>query len=104
MQNSVASGKYTARRTVLAQCMAAGTAALLGLLHGPESALAALAGGLIVASGTALFAWRMFLKGIAPGELVAADGAGFLTDGAAVTLSQPAAAGGPPAKARSKAK
>jgi F0F1-type ATP synthase assembly protein I len=66
VQNSVASGKHTARRTVLAQCLAAGTAALLGLLHGPESALAALAGGLIVASGTALFAWRMFLKGVAP--------------------------------------
>jgi membrane fusion protein (multidrug efflux system) len=30
--------------------------------------------------------WQEVLKGISPGELIAADGAGFLTDGAAVTL------------------
>lgn len=66
MQNSVASGKQTARRTVLAQCLAAGIAALLGLFHGPESALSALVGGLIVASGNAIFAWRLFFHGIAP--------------------------------------
>jgi RND family efflux transporter MFP subunit len=30
--------------------------------------------------------WQEVVKGLAPGELVAADGAGFLTDGAAVTL------------------
>jgi hypothetical protein len=28
-------------------------------------------------------------KGLAAGEVVAADGAGFLTDGAAITLPQP---------------
>ena len=66
MQNSVASGKQTARRTVLAQCLAAGIAALLGLIHGLDSALGALAGGLIVASGTAIFAWRLFIHGVAP--------------------------------------
>jgi len=66
VQNSVASGKQTARRTVLAQCLAAGIAALLGLLHDPESALSALVGGLIVASGSAIFAWRLFIHGIAP--------------------------------------
>lgn len=66
VQNSVATGKRTARRAVLAQCLAAGIAALLGLLHGRESALAAFAGCLIVASGTALFAWRLFIHGIAP--------------------------------------
>lgn len=68
MQNSVASGKQTARRTVLAQCLAAGFAALLGLIYGPESALSALVGGLIVASGTAIFAWRLFIHGIAPAK------------------------------------
>ncbi len=66
MQNSVATGRKTARRTVLAQCLAAGIAALPGLIHSQESALAALSGGLIVASGTALFAWRLFIHGIAP--------------------------------------
>lgn len=66
MQNSVAFGKYTARHTVIAQCLAAGLAALLGLFFGLESALAALAGGLIVVGGTALFAWRLFISGIAP--------------------------------------
>lgn len=66
MQNSVATGKNTARRTVLAQCLAAGIAALLGLFDGLESARSALAGGLIVASGTAIFAWRLFIHGVAP--------------------------------------
>lgn len=33
--------------------------------------------------------WQEILKGIAAGELVAADGAGFLTDGAAVSLPAP---------------
>jgi F0F1-type ATP synthase assembly protein I len=66
VQNSVASGRLTARRTVLAQCLAAGSAALLGLIHGPESALSAMVGGLIVASGTAIFAWRLFVHGVAP--------------------------------------
>ena len=40
------------------------------------------------------------LKGIAPGDIVAVDGAGFLTDGAAVTLPKPKppAAGAPAQK------
>lgn len=66
MQNSVATGRIIARRAVLAQTLAAVVAALLGLIHGPESARAALVGGLIVASGTAIFAWRLFIHGIAP--------------------------------------
>jgi F0F1-type ATP synthase assembly protein I len=35
------------------------------VISGPRSALAALAGGLIVAVGSALFGWRMFKPGVA---------------------------------------
>lgn len=66
MQTSVATGKRLASRTVQAQCLAAAVAALLGLMDGRESALAAGVGALIVASGTSFFAWRLFVFGIAP--------------------------------------
>jgi F0F1-type ATP synthase assembly protein I len=49
----------------------AGIALLAGIaflvLKGSGAGLAALIGGLIVASGTALFGWRMFAPGIAGG-------------------------------------
>ncbi|MGQ0544452.1 MAG: efflux RND transporter periplasmic adaptor subunit [Betaproteobacteria bacterium] len=44
--------------------------------------------------------WQEIAKGLAPGEVVAADGAGFLTDGAAVTLPEAAAARPGKGKAR----
>ena len=55
-----------ATRFVLLQCAAAATVALAFLLKGPNAALAALVGGLTVASGNAVFAWRLFGVGIAP--------------------------------------
>jgi membrane fusion protein, multidrug efflux system len=39
--------------------------------------------------------WQQVVKGLAPGDLIAADGAGFLTDGAAVTLAGAASKPGP---------
>ncbi len=44
-------------------------------------------------------------KGIAPGDVVVVDGAGFLTDGAAITLPEPAPAGaykGPPGQGEAR--
>ena len=47
--------------------------------------------------------WQEVVKGLAPGELIAADGAGFLTDGAAVSLPGAAAkATGEAGKGKSK--
>lgn len=59
-------------RVVLIQ--AAGTLALalsLRILEGPRAALAALAGGSIVAFGSALFGWRMFRPGVAGAQTLA---------------------------------
>ena len=42
----------------------------------------------VVETGLKQDGWQEIVKGLAPGELIAADGAGFLTDGAAVTLPQ----------------
>jgi len=54
-------------RVVALQGACACAVALLFLaLRGAAAALAALAGGLIIAIGSALFGWRMFLPGIAP--------------------------------------
>ena len=54
-------------RVVALQAGCAGVVALLFLaLRDLDAALAALAGGLIVAVGSALFGWRMFLPGVAP--------------------------------------
>lgn len=53
-------------RVVALQAGCAGIVALVFLgVRGAGAALAALAGGLIVAVGSALFGWRMFLPGIA---------------------------------------
>ncbi|MGD9584639.1 MAG: ATP synthase subunit I [Lysobacterales bacterium] len=67
MHNSIASGKRVARRVLAAQLVAALVAALGGLLLADRwVAVAALVGALIVAGGNAVFAWRLFVPGVAP--------------------------------------
>ncbi len=54
-------------RVVLLQMGCATSAGLLfWLMDGAAAAIAAFAGGMIVAAGTAVFGWRMFAPGIAP--------------------------------------
>jgi len=43
----------------------------------------------IVETGMRQDGWQQIVKGLSAGEIVAADGAGFLTDGAAVTVRAP---------------
>jgi F0F1-type ATP synthase assembly protein I len=66
-------GKRTVVRVVLLQ---AGCAALVAsvflVFKGAHQALAALAGGLIVAAGSAVLGWRAFKPGIADGATLAA--------------------------------
>lgn len=58
-----------AARFVLAQTAVAGVVALGFLLGtGPRAALSALVGGLAIAAGNAVFAWRLFGAGIAPAQ------------------------------------
>jgi F0F1-type ATP synthase assembly protein I len=65
--NRAGSGKRLVLRVVLLQTACAGlAAALFWLLQGAAAARSGLAGGLIVAIGSALFGWRMFAPGIAP--------------------------------------
>ena len=60
-------GKRLVMRVVLLQAgCAAVVAALFWVLQGVAAARAGLAGGLIVATGSALFGLRMFAPGIAP--------------------------------------
>jgi membrane fusion protein, multidrug efflux system len=56
----------------------------------------------IVETGLKQDGLQEIMKGLAPGELIAADGAGFLTDGAAVNLPDAAAAGAGPRKGKGK--
>ena len=65
--NRVGNGLGLVVRVVLLQagCAAVG-AVLFWILQGAAAARAGLAGGLIVAAGSALFGWRMFAPGIAP--------------------------------------
>jgi F0F1-type ATP synthase assembly protein I len=65
--NRVGNGQRLVLRVVLLQagCAACG-AALFWILQGAAAARAGLAGGLIVAVGSAVFGWRMFAPGIAP--------------------------------------
>ena len=58
----------------------------------------------VVETGLKQDGWHEIVKGLAPGELIAADGAGFLTDGAAVNLPDAAAVGAGPRKAGGKSK
>lgn len=60
MLNSLASGRRLAARVVALQCLAALVIGLAFLAQGPRHALAAFGGGMIVALGTALLAWRTF--------------------------------------------
>lgn len=57
---------------LLAQGCCAALAALAGLgFGGLAAAHAALAGGVIVAVGTAIFGWRLFAPGVAPARVLA---------------------------------
>jgi membrane fusion protein, multidrug efflux system len=58
----------------------------------------------VVETGLKQDGMQEIVKGLTPGELIAADGAGFLTDGAAVNLPDAAAAGAGPAKGKGKRK
>ena len=46
----------------------------------------------MVETGLRQDGFQEIVKGLAAGETIAADGAGFLTDGAAITLPKPRAA------------
>src|SRR5438309_1517602 len=66
-------GRRLVFRVVLLQAACAlSTASVFLVLRGESAGLAALAGGLIVALGSALFGWRMFKPGIAGGATLAA--------------------------------
>jgi RND family efflux transporter MFP subunit len=56
----------------------------------------------IVETGLKQDGWQQIVKGLAAGELIAADGAGFLTDGAAVSLPGATGAGKGPGKGKAK--
>jgi len=66
------SGRQLAMRAVLLQALSALLVAGLFGLAGLDAALAALAGGLIVTTGTAILGRRMFAAGIAAGEVLVA--------------------------------
>lgn len=71
MDNSLAASRRLATRVVLAQAAAAALVGLGFLLQGPASALAAFAGGLVVAVGTAVLALRVFAPALAgPGAMM----------------------------------
>ena len=64
-------GKRTVVRVVAWQALSGAAAALaFGVWSGWWAALSALAGGLIIAFGTAVFGWRLFAPGIASGAVV----------------------------------
>ena len=66
MTDTVNRAKRLVARVVLLQAASAAVVALLfGATSGARAAISALAGGLIVAIGTAVFGWRMFAPGIA---------------------------------------
>jgi F0F1-type ATP synthase assembly protein I len=65
--NRSGDGRRLVMRVVLLQTGCAGAvAALFWVFQGAAAARAGLVGGLIVASGSAVFGWRMFAPGIAP--------------------------------------
>lgn len=64
-------GKRTVVRVVVWQALSGAAAALcFGVWSGGWAALSALAGGLIIAFGTAVFGWRLFAPGVASGAVV----------------------------------
>lgn len=66
MRNSIAHGWHVAVRTATLQLGASFATALVAGAFGWRIALAAFAGGLIVAAGNVLFALRMFGRGVVP--------------------------------------
>lgn len=69
MDNSLAAGRRLASQVVLAQVAAAVVTGLLFWIGGAAPALAALAGGLVVAIGNALLALRVFRPNLARGSV-----------------------------------
>jgi F0F1-type ATP synthase assembly protein I len=71
VQNSIAHGRRVAVRTVIFQICATAVVGLGFCVWGWRSGVAAGYGGMVVALGNALFAWRLFADGIAPMQRVA---------------------------------
>lgn len=79
VDNSLAAGRRLAVRVVLMQVAAAVVAGLGFLVQGTASAIAALAGGLVVAIGTSVLALRVFAPALAgPGVTVVRFAVGTL--------------------------
>jgi len=79
VDNSLAAGRRLALQVVLAQVAVAVIAGLAFLAQGVHAAVAALAGGLLVATGTVLLALRVFMPGLAgPGSMLARFAVGTL--------------------------
>jgi F0F1-type ATP synthase assembly protein I len=71
MNEVLDAGKRLVVRVVLLQMgCAAAVALLFWSLQGVWAAWSGLAGGLIVATGSGLFGWRMFAPGIAPATVL----------------------------------
>ncbi|MGH8125208.1 MAG: ATP synthase subunit I [Rhodanobacteraceae bacterium] len=71
MDNSLAAGRRLAIQVVLVQAAVAAVAGLAFLVRNVPSAIGALAGGLVVAAGTAVLALRVFAPALAgPGTTV----------------------------------
>jgi F0F1-type ATP synthase assembly protein I len=71
MNNLSGTGKRLVIRVVLLQMGCGALAAVVcWIVQGLAAAVAALAGGLIVAVGSAVFGWRMFAPGIAPAAIL----------------------------------
>ena len=71
VMNRAGDGKRLVMRVVLLQATcAAMVASLFWMLQGAAAARSGLAGGLIVAIGSAVFGWRMFAPGIAPAAVL----------------------------------
>lgn len=69
VDNSLAAGRRLAAQVVLAQVAAAIIIGLVFLVRGAGSALGAFGGGVVVATGTALLALRVFRPPVARGAV-----------------------------------
>jgi ATP synthase protein I len=79
VDNSLAAGRRLALQVVLAQAVVAVIAGLAFLVQGVHAAVAALAAGLLVATGTGLLALRVFAPALAgPGSMLARFALGTL--------------------------
>ena len=71
MTEGLGVGQRLVMRVVLLQAGCAGAVGLLfWMADGPWAACSGLAGGMIVAVGSAFFGWRMFAPGIAPATVL----------------------------------